>query len=57
MSKEISFNNLIYNFKTPGISSINFIKFRGPMHTCNQLKNGNITLSQVEEDREKFRKE
>ena len=57
MSKEISFNNLIYNFKTPGISSINFIKFRGPMHTCNQLKNGNITLSQVEEDQEKFRKE
>ena len=50
MRREINFNNLIYNFKTPGISSINVIKSKGPMHTYIQLKNGNITISQTEED-------
>ena len=50
MRREIDFNILIYNFKTPGISSICFIKFKGQMHTYNRLKNGNITLSQTEED-------
>ena len=33
ISREINFNNLIYNFNTPGISPIKFIKFKGPMHT------------------------
>ena len=48
MRKEINFNNLIYHFKGPS-PSINFAKFDGPMHTYNQLKNGDKT-SQVEED-------
>ena len=56
MSKEINFDNLIYNFKTPGISLINFIKFKRPIHTSTQLKNGNITLSQAEEDQKKKKK-
>ena len=55
MSRKINFNSLIYKFKTPSISSMNFIKFKGPMHTYNQLKNGNITLSQLEEDQGKFK--
>ena len=57
MSREINFNNLIYKFKTPGISSIHFINFKGPMHIYNQLKNGDITLSQLEEDQGKFKSE
>ena len=54
MSKEINFKDLIYRFKTKGVSSINFIEFKGPMHTYNQLKNGGITISQVEKDQKKF---
>ena len=51
MSREINFNNLIYHFN--GLSpSISFTKFEGPMHTYDQLKNGNKTTSQVEEDKE-----
>ena len=38
ISREINFNNFIYKFKTPAISSINFIKFKGPMYTNNQLR-------------------
>ena len=45
-SRKINVNNLIYKFKTLGISSITFIKFKGPMHIYNQIKNGNITLLQ-----------
>ena len=37
MSREISYNNLVYNFKGPA-PSISFSKFRGPMYTYNQLK-------------------
>ena len=46
MSKEISYGNLVYDFKGP-TPSINFAIFGGPMYTYNQLKNGkkNITTS------------
>ena len=57
MSKKINFKNLIYSFKTKGISSIDFIKFKGPMRTYNQLKNGDITLSQAEENQKIFKTE
>ena len=57
MSREITSNNLIYKFKTLGISSINFIKFKGPMYIYNKLKNGVITLSQAEEDQKIFKME
>ena len=53
MSKEINCGNLVYNFKgsTP---SINFTVFRGPMYTYDQLKNGEKTLQQVEEEQRDF---
>ena len=53
MSKKINYNRLTYDFKGP-TSSINLIKFRGPMHTYDQLKNGEKTLEQVEKEQKDF---
>ena len=53
MSREINYSNLVYNFKGP-IPSINFAIFGGPMYTYNQLKNGEKTLQQVEEEQKYF---
>ena len=57
MSRETNFDNLIYKFKTPGISLINFIRFKGPVYTYNELKKGDITLSQAEKDQQRFEME
>ena len=46
LSDKIDFDNLIYNFKGP-TSSINFVKFRGPMYIYGHMKNGDTTLQQV----------
>ena len=56
MSREINYNNLVYDFKgtTP---SINFSIFGGTMYTYNQLKNGEKTLQQVEEEQKYFKKD
>ena len=53
MSKEISYGNLIYDFKGP-TPSINFAIFGGPMRFYNQLKNGDKSLQQVEKEQEDF---
>ena len=47
---------MVYGFEdlTPSIS---FTKFRGPMYTYNQLKNGEKTLKQVEKDQKKIKSE
>ena len=55
MSREINYSNLVYDFKGP-TPSINFAIFAGPMYTYNQLKNGEKTLQQVEEDQNYFKK-
>ena len=54
MSKEIDFNNLNYCFKTPGINSINSIKFRGPFGFLKEIKSGNISLKKAEEEQNEF---
>ena len=54
-SKKINYRNLVYDFKGP-TPSINFTKFDGPMYTYNQLKNGDKTLQQVEEEQKHFKK-
>ena len=53
MSKENDYGNLVYNFKgsTP---SNNFSIYGAPMYTYNQLKNGEKTLHQVEEEQKYF---
>ena len=53
MSREINYNNLVYNFKGP-TSWIGFTKFGDPMYTYNQLKNGDKKLQQVEKEQEDF---
>ena len=53
MSREINYSNLVYDFKGP-TPSINFSIFGGPMYTYNQLKNGEKTLQQVEEEQKYF---
>ena len=56
MSKDIDYDNLVYNFKgsTP---STNFMIFESPIYIYNQLKNGEKTLQQVEEEQSEFEKE
>ena len=56
MSREINYNNLVYHFKGP-ISSISLTKFGGPMYTYDQLKEGDKTLQQVEEEQKKSKSE
>ena len=53
MSREINYSNLVYDFKG-ATRSINFAIFGGPIYTYNQLKNGEKTLQQVEEEQKYF---
>ena len=55
MSKEIDYNNLVYNFKGP-THPINFGLFRGPIFIYNHIKNGDTTLQQVEKEQKDFKK-
>ena len=55
MSRKTNYSNLVYDFKGP-TSSINFAIFGGPMYTYIQLKNGEKTLQQVEEEQKCFKK-
>ena len=56
ISKDISYSNLVYDFKGP-TASINFAIFGGPMYTYNQLKNGEKTLQKAEEEQKHFKKD
>ena len=42
-SKEIDFNKLVYYSKGPNIAPISFIRFRGPLHIFNKIKNSNTS--------------
>ena len=53
MNKEIDYGNLVHDFKDLTLP-INFVKFGGPIYTYNQLKNGEKTLQQVEEEQKHF---
>ena len=54
ISKQIDFNNLTYYFRDETISPINFISFRGPMYIYNNIRNGNISIGEIEEDQKHF---
>ena len=56
ISREINYSNLVYDFKDP-TPSISFAKFGGAMYTYKQLKNGEKTLQQKEEDQKIFKSE
>ena len=53
MSKEIIHSNLVCDFKGP-TPSINFGKYGGPMYIYQQMKDGEKTLQQVEEEQKYF---
>ena len=55
MSKKIDYSNLVYHFKGP-THPVNFAIFGGPMYTYNQLKNGDISLQQVEKQQKILKK-
>ena len=57
MSREINYSNLVYKFKNSSIYSISFIAFGDPLYTYDQLKRGDKTLQQVEEEQGKFKSE
>ena len=50
ISKQIDFSNLTYYFKSLNITPINFIRFRGPLHTFKEVKSGSISLQKAEEE-------
>ena len=53
-SKEINYNNLVYNFKGP-THPIDFAKFDSRMYIYDQLKNSEkIRLQQVENQQKDF---
>ena len=54
MSKEISHDDLVYDFKGP-THSIIFGRYGGPMCSYGHMNNGEKTLQQVEEEQEKFK--
>ena len=39
MINNIDFNNLTYYYTSPNIASINFIRFKDPMHFYNDIEN------------------
>ena len=55
ISGEINYNKLIYHFTTPGIVPINFIKFKGPFNTFKEIRNGDQTIQEREEDQGKLK--
>ena len=52
---KISFNNLTYHFKGSNTAPISFVDFSGPMHIYNKMKNGNISIEKIIEDRKQFK--
>ena len=54
MSREINYDNLVYNFKGD-TALISFIIFGGPVYTYDQLKESDKTLQQVEQEQKKLK--
>ena len=50
MINNIDFNNLTYCYTSPNIASINFIRFKDPMHFYNDIKNVWIKMIWIKND-------
>ena len=55
MAKEIDYNKLIYYFKGPHIAPINSIKHKGPFNIFKEIRDGDKTLKEIEENQNKFK--
>ena len=53
----IDFKDVTYNFKSIRIPSINFSKFKGPMHTFKNICNSDITLEDVEKEQTEIKRD
>ena len=52
----VDFYDLTYNFTDSKIHSVNFSKFKGPLHTFKSIYNGDITLEDVEKEQIELKK-
>ena len=55
MSKQIDFNNLTNYFKIIHFAPMNFISFKGPLNTYENINNGNISIKEANEIQNKFK--
>ena len=55
MNVDINYNSLVYDFKVL-TTSIDFSKYEGPLYIYGHIKNGDVTLQQVEEEQKKKKK-
>ena len=55
--KPIDFYALTYNFKDSKIDSVDFIKFKGPLHIFKNIHNGDIPLESVQNEQKKLKEE
>ena len=55
MSNQIDFNDLTYYFKDKNINPMDFTNFKGPFHIYNNMKNGNVSIENVEEYQRQFK--
>ena len=55
ISKKNNFNNLTHHSKSSNTAKINFIDFRAPMHVYNEIKNGNMSIEKIEQDKKQFK--
>ena len=55
--KPIDFNDLIYNFKDSRITSVDFIKFKGPFHIFKSIHNSDIPLEDIEKEQTELKRD
>ena len=55
MGSEFNYNGLTYYFRSPNFAPIKLMGFRGPLDIYNEIKNGNVSIKNAEEDQMKFK--
>ena len=55
ISKQIEYINLSYPFKTKGIFSIHFFKYKGQFNIFKEIRDDSKTLQEIEKDQESLK--
>ena len=55
--KPIDFNDLTYNFKDSRIDSIDFIKFKGPLHIFKSIHNGDKDIKNIKKEQVELKRD
>ena len=53
--KKLTITKLIYHFKGPHVTPINFIKHESLFHIFKEIRDGDKTLQEIKEDKNKFK--